>query len=191
MAEPQVDGWEGILAPNERILWQGRPRGGLGFGPGALIALPFGLAFSGFALFWMVLASGAGGLFWMFGLIHFTAGLAVALGPILFPAWRRRHTWYTLTDRRAFIATDMPLRGRRLDSYDLRATTRLSLVPGPPATIHFATRSQRGRNGTRAVPVGFERIEDGDRVYRLMRDLRASSAESPPAHSTQTEQPTP
>jgi len=94
------DGWKGILDETESILWQGRPDGALKFRLAHLFAFLFGLVFAGIAVFWMIMAAGAGGYFWMFGLVHFCVGVGVAIGPPFWGAWRRRNTWYTLTDRR-------------------------------------------------------------------------------------------
>lgn len=173
MSRPSVPaGWEGILDPGERILWQGRPVPGIVWRPQQLVALLFGLAFAGFALFWMLMAASAGGFFWMFGLIHFSVGLTVSFGPFFWPAYMRRHTWYTLTDRRAFIATDMPLLGRRLKSFPIERDTVLSYDAGTPATIHFAQVVRRTKNGTSRTDIGFVRVPDGPEVYALMRQIQ-------------------
>jgi hypothetical protein len=169
-------GWEGILDEGERILWQGRPDNKVTFKPGHIISVLFGAVFAGFALFWMIAASMAGGGFWMFGLIHFTAGLAVMLGPIFWPPYARRHTWYTLTDHRAFIATDIPLQGRKLKSYEIGAKTPIDYRAGPPDTIYFAHEYQRTKNGSRRVDIGFERIENGAEVMRLIREAQKDEA---------------
>lgn len=170
-------GWEGILDEGETVLWQGRPDGRVVFRIGKAFQFVFGLFFAGFALFWMVMASQAGGAFWMFGLIHFSVGLAISFGALFWDAYRRRHTWYTLTDRRAFIATDMPHKGRQLQSYPIAPSTQLVFNPGPFATITFAHEERRGSKGRRyTVPVGFERIADGDEVYRHLRRIQEGAA---------------
>ena len=165
-------GWDGILDPGERILWQGRPDSVVTWTPANIAASVFGLFFSGFAVFWMAMASRAGGSFWMFGLIHFLAGFAVGLGPPVWSAWRRRHTWYTLTDRRAFIATDIPMKGRKLKSYPIGKETSLDYEAGEPATIHFAHEFRRTKKGSHRVPIGFERIRDGAKVFALFRQVQ-------------------
>ena len=166
------DGWDGILDPGEAILWQGRPDGAFTVGWGAGVPVLFGLVFAGFALFWMVMAAQTGGFFWMFGLIHFAVGLSIALGPLLWPTWRRRHTWYTLTSKRAFIATDIPFRGKRLDSYPITADTVLSFLDDTPATIHFAETLTQTQKGVTRRKIGFERIADGRKVLGLMRQAQ-------------------
>jgi hypothetical protein len=165
-------GWEGILDEGEEILWQGRPDSAFAFQPRMMIMTVFGVFFAGFALFWMLMASMAGGYFWMFGLIHFAVGIGIVAGTLWGPTFRRRRTWYTLTDRRAFVATDLPLVGRRLKSYPITAGSVLSYDQQDPATIHFAHEMRRGRNGSTRVDVGFDRIHDGAEVYRLMRQVQ-------------------
>jgi len=169
------DGWENILDKDEAILWQGRPDGAVAFKPANIITFLFGLVFAGFALFWMVIAAQAGGGMWMFGLIHFSVGIGLSFGSIFWGAYKRRHTWYTLTDRRAFIATNMPLKGRNLKSYPIDAETILDFSDAPLSTINFSFEMRRGKNRSYRVDIGFERIENGSEVYRLMRDIQKKS----------------
>lgn len=165
-------GWEGILDEGETIVWQGRPDASIVMVPSRIGGFFFGLVFSGFALFWMVMAAQAGGVFWMFGLIHFFTGLGISLGAVFWSAWRRRHTWYTLSDRRAFIATDIPFKGRKLKSYPVTGDMVIDYKAGNFATLHFAQEMRRVNKSRKMVSVGFERIPDGDKVYRLMRDIQ-------------------
>ncbi|MEO0773889.1 MAG: aspartate carbamoyltransferase catalytic subunit [Pseudomonadota bacterium] len=168
----EIAGWEGILDKDEQILWQGRPDAQVRLRASKLVGVVFGLFFAGFALFWMIMASFAGGFFWMFGLLHFFVGLGVAAGSLYGSSWRRKYSWYTLTDRRAFIATDMPFSGRSLKSYPITRDTVLDFDGGDPATIHFNHEMRRRKNGSYKVAVGFERIQDGAEVYRLMRGIQ-------------------
>lgn len=172
----EADSWKGILDDDESVLWQGRPDGRITLKVKNIMGFLFGLAFSGFAVFWMVMASQAGGFFWMFGLLHFAVGLGVAFGSAFGSAWRRRHTWYTLTNKRAFIATDLPFRGRSLKSYPITASTVLDYDAGTPASIMFNHEMRRRKNGHYRVDVGFERIENGAEVYRMMRDIQKGQA---------------
>ncbi len=168
------DSWGGILAQDEEILWQGRPDAKPKSHPRRFVSVLFGAAFSGFALFWMAMAAQAGGLFWMFGLIHFGVGIGIMVGPIYSAAWRRRHTWYTLTNKNAYIGTDVPFRGRKLASYPITAETALVFSDeGDFATIHFAHEMRKsGKRGSKRHDIGFERIKDGRDVYAMMRELR-------------------
>ncbi|MDF0601059.1 aspartate carbamoyltransferase catalytic subunit [Psychromarinibacter sp. C21-152] len=175
-ADPVPAGWEGILDAGERILWQGRPGTSVVWKASHILTSLFGVVFAGFAVFWMVMASQAPGGFWMFGLIHFAVGVGLAIGPPVWSAWTRRHTWYTLTDRRAFIATDLPLQGRKLKSYEIGPDTTIDYEAGERSNIYFAHEYKRTKNGSRRVPIGFERIPDGAEVYRLIRQVQSRKA---------------
>jgi len=173
-ARPVPAGWEGILDPGEEILWQGRPGQGFHMAPDKVFIVGFGLLFAGFALFWMVMAAQAGGFFWMFGLIHFSAGVGMIGQAVFGSTIRRRGTWYTLSNRRAFIATDLPWRAKALKSYPIRPDTELDYRQGDPATIVFARELRRGNKGRAYnVDIGFERIAEGDKVMRLIRGVQA------------------
>lgn len=168
-------GWEGILDDGEEILWQGRPDGAVRWKVGNFVTLIFGIFFAGFALFWMAMAAKGGGGMWMFGLIHFSAGIGIAFGPPFGSAYKRRHSWYTLTGNRAIIATDTPFRGRKLISYPITADTNLGFDNEPLATVTFAEEYRRGNKRSYTVDIGFEWIEDGAEVYGLMRDIQKAA----------------
>lgn len=177
MKPEQKDGWEGILDPGEQILWQGRPDGKVVIRARNVVVLLFGLAFGGFALFWIIMAGAmGGGMFALFGLPHFLIGASIVWGALYWGAYKRRRTWYTLTDRRAIIATDLPIRGRRLKSWPIEADTPIDYQPGEPASVYFASETRRGQNSSYQVPIGFERIAEGDKVYRLIRDIQTGDA---------------
>ena len=164
--------WHGILQNGEDILWQGRPDAAISMRPENIGPAIFGVFFAGFALFWMYQASRGGGMFWMFGLLHFGAGLGVALWSIFGTRFRHKRTWYTLTNRRAFIATFMPISDRRLQSFAINAQTPIDYIDGQPPSIMFATKTQRKRNRLQDVPVGFERIRDAATVQGHIRDIQ-------------------
>lgn len=171
-----VPGWEGILDEDETIVWQGRPDGGIVIKPGNIVTIIFGLFFAGFALFWMIMAASAGGFFWMFGLIHFFVGVGVAGGAVFWSAFRRRRSWYTLTSKRAFIASELPIMGRSLKSYPINDDTMLDFVDGDLATINFATERRRGKNSSYTVNIGFERVKNGRELYAKFREVQKNAA---------------
>jgi len=169
-------GWDGILDPGEEIVWQGRPDGKIVIGIANIIGVIFGMFFAGIALIWMVIAASAGGLFWMFGLIHFTVGLGIAFGAVYMGAYRRRNSWYTLTNQRAFIAYQFSIIGKQLKSYPISEDTVLDFQDGEWSSIYFATERHRTRNGSRTSRIGFERIADGRDVYAKFREVQRNAA---------------
>ncbi len=191
-------GWEDILDPGETLLWQGRPDHGPAFRPQHPMQVVMGVFFVVFSTVWIKMAfwitggfpDDAGGLvdiFPYFGVLFLAVGLYMAGGFVLWDMLRLSRTTYTLTDRRAFIATDLPIQGRRLRSWPLDADTRLSLDDGDRGSVWFAWKEVSWRsNGslhsvkTQQVPVGFERIAEARRVYRMMRDItRGDGTELP------------
>jgi|GEM_PF-6685542 len=111
-------GWQGILDPGLHILWHGRPDQRFHLELTKLPLVLSGLALAGFAVVRIGPAALADGGFWLFGLIHFSVGIGIVIGGAGLGALKRRGTWYSLSDPRAFIATQLPLRGiqRRTDA---------------------------------------------------------------------------
>lgn len=168
-----ADSWDGILEPGEHILWQGRPDTRFRLHWFDLVTGLFGFLFAAFAAFWMVMAAQAGGVFWMFGLIHFSAGIAIMAGRPAGSWWMRRHSFYSLSNRRAFIASDYPLKGRVLRFWEIGPGSPIEFVEAATQTVNFATEIRRGSKGaTTTRKIGFEGIQDGRRVIGLMRAIQ-------------------
>lgn len=170
--------WDGILAPGETLLWQGAPDRAFHMAPSSWIGVVFGAVFAGIAFTWIMGALTAGGSFWMFGLIHLSVGLGIVVVSLFGDTYKRRHTFYSLSNRNAYIATNFALRGRKLQSYPITPETPLHYSPGALATIHFATKEVRQKRGYKTIPIGFERIPDGANVYGMMRALQSKPAEA-------------
>lgn len=173
-------GWEGILEPGEDILWQGRPDGTLDWSTFDLRRALFGTLVMAFAVFWTTAAmsSAPPGLPRLIlplpGLFFFGLGLRHAGGHMVWNAYRRRHSWYTLTDRRAIIATD--LFGRKaMTSKEITFETPLTFAPGDPGSIWFAKAYSQTKQRSRTRHVGFERLPEAREVYDLMRGIQRES----------------
>lgn len=176
-------GWEGLLDPGERVLWQGRPMQGISFAPVQPMQIVMGLFFMGFSTFWMIMASsivgkmsGPVGIFPLFGLIFFGIGAYNAFGYAFWRAFVRSRSTYTLTTRRAFIARDLPVAGKSLQSYPITAQSPLEFVDGEPGTIFFASKHVSTQNGSLKSRIGFERIPDARAVYSQLRAVQRGEA---------------
>lgn len=192
-------GWKDILDPGERILWQGRPRPGVIWTDMLSAQSVFGLFFAGFAVFWIFGAASMGGgfrhssgpdvfrFFPLFGLPFVAVGAYMVVGRLFWDAYLRSRSWYTLSDRTAYIATET-LQGRKLERYPIDAETRLTLDDGEIGNLWFAERvvhraggysgtgsNRRYRGPSSTVhPVGFRRIEAPRKVYALMREAQSA-----------------
>ncbi|SMY06823.1 hypothetical protein [Flavimaricola marinus] len=182
-------GWEGILDDDETILWQGQPVGGIDWSALIDVQTVFGLFFTGFAMFWVSMTADMTQdignapvifkFFPLFGLIFVGIGLNMVIGRHFWSAYQRHRTYYTLTNKAAYIATQV-LGNRKLNRYGFSEMTATTLTDNDPGSVHFAekqttyTRRRNGRttSGTYRSPVGFERISDARQVYRLLREAR-------------------
>ena len=173
--EPHPD-WRPFLATGEKIVWEGRPVPGFKVSKTSLLKSGFGVFFLLFSIFWVASAAGMGsgrggsGFFPLFGLPFVAVGAYLTFGHFYWEKWKRSHTTYALSDRRAFIATD--LFGKSLDSYPIEPDTVLTFEPGFPPTVYFAEKHRRTKNGSYTVPIGFERIDEGETVYRLLLTIQ-------------------
>ncbi|WP_193140625.1 MULTISPECIES: aspartate carbamoyltransferase catalytic subunit [unclassified Meridianimarinicoccus] len=172
------NGWDDILEPGEELLWQGQPDPRPDWRAQTLRETLFGLAVTVFSLFWMAKALGIGAdasfmglVFPLMGLPFLVMGLSRAGGKIALGVWRRRHTWYSLTNRRAFIATNL-LGRRTLDAYPIGPVTPLDHEEGPPDHIWFATDFVKTAQGSKRRRIGFTHLPDSRAVYDRMRRLQ-------------------
>lgn len=107
-------------------------------------------------------------------LLKFTAwGFILAVGYHAYSFWNRRRTFYSLTNRRAFIAT-WHFGVQTLKAYPLPDPTELRLVQTTPGHVMFATDWVLRRSWLSSEPelqqvdVGFRNIADPRQVYELM-----------------------
>lgn len=114
---------EGELHQDERLLWTGGPPRGVRFHRYDIFLLPFGLCWTGFAVYCevSVLTHLRGPLlvfYALWGVPFLLVGFHMVLGRFIVDVVRRRKTFYALTDRR--IITIYAGRRRRVTSVILR-----------------------------------------------------------------------
>jgi hypothetical protein len=146
---PIPPGWENILDPDERILWQGQPRDGIEWAGLFDMQTVFGVFFTFFAMAWVNMTSEMTSqmrgapmvfkLFPLFGLIFAAIGLDMVIGRHLRAAYVRHGTRYTLTSKAVYIATQ-PLGKRKLQRYGLEQTSVPELTDGTPGSVYFGSR---------------------------------------------------
>jgi hypothetical protein len=173
------------LAADERLVWCGRPRGGVRLRAADAFLVPFTFLWAGFAMFWEmeVLKTGAPTLFAVWGIPFILVGLYITVGRFLVDAVLRRHTLYGLTDQRALIVST--LGGRRVQVVNLLRVAEITLVEhrDQSGTISFGPSSPWaglglgfGRWGaSRYAPPQFQFIDEPRAVFEKARAAQGSS----------------
>ena len=91
------------LDKNETLLWTGQPQKGVVFRTSDIFLIPFSLFWCGFAIFWVIGASQAGGLFALFGVPFVIIGLIFVFGRFIIDVKQRDNTFYGITKERIII----------------------------------------------------------------------------------------
>jgi hypothetical protein len=174
------------LSAGERLLWKGRPRGGLRLRDSDMFQIPFSLFWLGFAIFWeysalfAVQRLGAAG--WsgpVFGIPFVLFGLYMAVGRFFADAKMRAVTEYAVTNRRAIIVSS--LFSTKIKSVDLKSTQEITVdeKADRSGTITFGTMQNYGRGRSNmtftggSVQPAFEMIEDVRQVYDIIEQARS------------------
>lgn len=172
-------GWQGLLKPEEKILWQGQPGTRIRWRSLATPNTLMGAFFTGFSIFWITMAAsmigGSGApfpfrFFPLFGIPFLLIGLYMLGGHAIWDAIKRSGTHYTLTTHTAFIGQSVFGR-RSLESHPIAQMERILLEDGDPGSVIFSEMQIGGR----ARP-GFYQIADARTVYRMLRDARGQLA---------------
>lgn len=192
------DQWSGILENGEEILWQGRPQGSHSF-----LELGIYPIIAGPALFVLALALKVILPSWWFSelyppeilrllsLIFWSGGWTVLGGNYLIWRCLEYYTWYTLTNKRAFIATAYPGFHKKLYDYQINGDTYVQLVEAERNSVYFAwwvDENDTRREITRPTddeilsiqlgglqPDGFKDIPDARYVYSLMKNIQSKA----------------
>ena len=122
-------------------------------------------------MFWIGGASQGGGIFWVFGLLPLSFGALAIYEAIFGDTVTRRSTWYTLSNRRAFIASRHFGR-KRLRIYPIDPTISIDLQLGPPDTVYFIKETYRDDGETKTRSVGFEMVQDGRELAAKIREIQ-------------------
>jgi hypothetical protein len=188
------EGWEDILEDGETILWQNRPEGRVIWGEVLQFPSLFGLIFAGMAWGWLQgvrwigagMTGGTDGLivFELVAALFMAVGVYMVIGRPIAGAFLRRRTWYTLTDRAAYLATEI-FGQRKLKRIGIGEMNLLLNAPLERDTIWlrrevtrdaYTSRKAQGQRHNRVQTstrhFGFEHIDDVETVRALLLRLR-------------------
>jgi hypothetical protein len=170
--------FSGRLVPGERIVWAGRPRGGIMFTRQDIFLVPFSLVWCGFAIFWETGVSGAGApsFFKLWGALFVCIGLYLVAGRFLVDAWIRQGIRYALTDRRVLILRPKPFSDFIAVNLDRLPDARLSEDAHGRGTLRFGQpASMWNRRGLSSWTPALDStpqfllIDDARRVFDLVQ----------------------
>jgi hypothetical protein len=171
-----------LLLPGERLLWAGRPKGGIAFRSADLYLVPFSFLWAGFALFWNIdvwSTPRRDPVFALWGLPFLAAGAYIVAGRFFHEAWLRAHLLYAVTSRRIIVVRTPPF--QRLKSIEIGYLPTLDYEEHRDGrgTLTFDFDDDEGnpwwmghRRQTwfpRLARMRFDRIEQPRLVYDLVR----------------------
>jgi len=176
------------LSPGETVQWSGQPNTGVIFHNEDWVMIPFSLLWGGFAIFWLLGASGIGD-FWTrhpdknfewFGVIWGTPfvlfGQYMIWGRFVYIYWKKHRTYYALTTKRALIVVN-GIKGRTASSayFETTAIIEKSVRRDGIGRISFggpvSGEWRWGRNNPPRPPT-FDDIDSADSVYQIAACLR-------------------
>lgn len=169
------------LQSGERLLWIGRPRGGLRLVAADALMVPFSLLWGGFVFFWeySVIKEGAPLFMMLWGVPFVLVGIYLIVGRFFVDAYRRSRTYYGLTDQRILIISTAL--GRKVTSLNLSTLAQVDLsersdrsgtiTMGPSAGIYGLLAGSGWPGAGKHAPPCFESIENAREVHELI--LRA------------------
>ena len=172
--------WEHFLEDRERVLWHGRPDAEALFSPTATKNFVVGLPLIAFGAVMVNVTWPQHGNFQGMWPVWTIAGLLISWGlyysasaPFKDRA-RRMRTWYTLTNKRAVIATD--IKRREFTSYPITKDNDIRLpLFGAKTTVWFAQHVDPAddHDDTDTITlIGFELIKDAPYVAELLEQVK-------------------
>jgi Bacterial PH domain len=179
------------LEPGERVLWTGRPRGGLRLRAQDAFMIPFSLLWGGFAIFWETAAlrttarrSDPTAVFFpLFGIPFVCVGLYIIFGRFFIDAWGRARTQYAVTSDRILIVRG--LFSQQVKSLQLRTLTDVSFTQRSDGsgTITFGSTGNGNLMnfpggswpGARSLVPSFDMIEGVQEAYTVIRGAQKAS----------------
>ncbi len=189
------------LTSGETVLWAAQPNASVVFHQEDFYLVPFSLLWGGFAIFW---EAGVAGYWesgskashgpWIFGLLFGAAfvvmGQYFIWGRFLMMAWKKRRTYYAVTNRRVIVVQNGLTRKVASAFIDaLPVLIKENARRGMGSLLFARTLSiwsrNRGWSAWDSMTIGnvpeFRDIDDVDNVYRLISDQREKTR-----HATQT-----
>ena len=159
------------IGKDEFVLWKGRPEKGITFAQHELVTVPFGIFFTAFAVFWILMALPSGPLA-LFGVPFVLVGLYLAGGRFIVSEIMKRKTAYVITNKAIIrkrgssinVWYREQLNNMQVYSHKNGTTSFMfSLVP-----IHYS-----GRANINNCLFGIENVRDAKDVSEAIKTLKS------------------
>lgn len=148
--------------PDEYELWRGRSKG---MDPRQkMMMIPFGIFFLGFAIFWTVSASMAGGFFGLFGLPFIAVGAYLVFGRNIVG----KKTYYVVTNHKIYRS-----QAGRVDMIDMSnlPPMRVAGYKNGAGSIYFGEHHYRsGGKNHYGVVFSIENVDDIASLQRIISE---------------------
>lgn len=163
--------WDEFLDDGETVLWQGQPKPVIRMDSNAKIGLALGSVFVLYYIIGTIVR-------WpeipmvqvVINLVMTCVGLWLMYEATLRQIVRRKRTWYTVTNKRAFVATDPVFDERKLAVHPITPQTPLTRKDDG---ILFGKTTLKTWLGQRKVPIGFFCLEDPDLVMSHLKTAQS------------------
>lgn len=175
----EAGSWDGILGEGEEIVWQGAPVQGLYWQLGRRETLGAIAATAGGITLFAFTLGGSNDSLGNLALVFLAWGVIWTIIHHARSFWNRRHTFYTLTNRRGFIAT-WHYGVQTLRAYPITTMRPLRLVDTRPGHVYFDHDTVQSRDGSggwkeEIVEVGFLHLAEPRDVHDRLLRLGASA----------------
>lgn len=186
----------GEMVPDEEILWTGQPDPTVVFTSADVFLVPFSIIWAGFALFWELavlllplLPSGANNAvraplfgFSLSGIPFIFVGFYITIGRFMYKKWKKKHTFYVVTNKRAMVLHDNRKGSVKAVRIDKLPSLSRDMRSDGHGTITFGDKSGFGNwyanTGmdffSRAYgepSVVFYDVSNANRIYELVNGL--------------------
>lgn len=183
------------MSSGESLLWSGQPQQKVIFHQRDWFAIPFSLAWGGFAIIWEFGVTGfwgnskhsqsAPGFLVLWGIPFIIIGQYMIWGRFLYVGWKKARTYYGVTNKRVLVLNTGSNR-RVTDAYfssinSVSLTTRpdgvgtIEFVPEPDAKSSWGLKTKRGQGNQIGIDLSrlaFFDINDARTVYQLIQSQR-------------------
>ena len=184
------------LLKDEKILWAGQPETSVMFTGADIFLIPFSLLWGGFAIFWelsvlFIFFSSDGSeskmpiIFPLFGIPFVIMGLYFVFGRFIYKYWKKRNTYYTVTNKRVLVLNKLFSRSLNAVNIDTIPSINKTVRSDGAGTIKFGNVNWMismygntgmdifGSFGGADIPAFYD-IKDVNKVHQIVNGLRSN-----------------